>query len=97
MKGAFTGAVANRRGIFDMAGSGTVFLDEIGDTSQDFQAKLLRVLQDGEYHPVGGERALQTEARIMAATHRPLEQLVEAEFREDLYFRLRVVEIVVPP
>jgi DNA-binding NtrC family response regulator len=98
VRGAFTGAVGSRRGIFEMAGSGTVFLDEIGDTSQGFQAKLLRVLQDGEYLPVGGERVHKTEARIMAATHRPLEKLVqEGTFREDLYYRLRVVEIVVPP
>ncbi len=98
IRGAFTGAVSSRRGIFEMAGSGTVFLDEIGDTSPDFQSKLLRVLQDGEYLPVGGEQVLHTDARIMAATHRPLEELVEdGRFREDLYFRLRVVEIVVPP
>ncbi len=98
VRGAFTGAVASRRGIFELAGSGTVFLDEIGDTSPDFQAKLLRVLQDGEYLPVGGERVFKTDARIMAATHRPLEQLVEAgSLREDLYFRLRVGEIVIPP
>jgi DNA-binding NtrC family response regulator len=98
VRGAFTGAVANRRGIFEMAGSGTVFLDEIGDTSPDFQSKLLRVLQDGEYLPVGSEQVLRTDARIIAATHRPLEQLVEeGTFREDLYFRLRVVEVVVPP
>ena len=98
VRGAFTGAVSSRRGIFEMAGSGTVFLDEIGDTSADFQSKLLRVLQDGEYLPVGSEQVLHTEARIMAATHRPLEKLVEdGLFREDLYFRLRVVEMVVPP
>ena len=98
VRGAFTGAVSSRRGIFQLAGRGTVFLDEIGDTSPDFQAKLLRVLEGGEFHPVGSERVLRTDARIMAATHRPLERRIEAgEFREDLYFRLRVVELTVPP
>ncbi len=98
MRGAFTGAVSNRRGIFELGGSGTVFLDEIGDTSPDFQAKLLRVLENGEYHPVGSEQTMRTDARIMAATHRPLERLIEeGAFREDLYFRLRVMEINVPP
>jgi DNA-binding NtrC family response regulator len=98
VRGSFTGAVANRKGFFELAGSGTVFLDEIGDTSLDFQAKLLRVLQDGEYRPVGGEQIRHAEARVIAATHRPLEEWVESgRFREDLYFRLRVVEIVVPP
>jgi len=81
-----------------MAGNGTVFLDEIGDTSLAFQSKLLRVLEEGEFYPVGAETPRHTEARIMAATHRPLEKLVEdGGFREDLYFRLRVVEIAVPP
>jgi DNA-binding NtrC family response regulator len=75
-----------------------VFLDEIGDTSIAFQAKLLRVLQEKEFYPVGGERPRQTRARAIAATHRPIEQLVRSgDFREDLYFRLRVVEIVIPP
>jgi DNA-binding NtrC family response regulator len=98
VKGAFTGAAADRRGRFEMAGSGTLFLDEVGDVSPAFQAKLLRVIQEHEYQPVGSERARRTEARIMAATHRPLEELVaNGEFREDLYFRLRVVEIQVPP
>ncbi len=98
VRGAFTGASADRKGRFELAGSGTVFLDEIGDVSPVFQAKLLRVLQDGEFYPVGAERARRTTARVMAATHRPLEELVrEGKFREDLYFRLRVVEIVIPP
>ena len=98
VRGAFTGATGDRKGRFELAGQGTIFLDEIGDTSLSFQAKLLRVLQEREFHPVGGERARRTEARILAATHRPLEQLVASgHFREDLYFRLRVVEIVVPP
>jgi DNA-binding NtrC family response regulator len=97
-RGAFTGAVAAKRGRFAMAGSGTIFLDEIGDTSLEFQSKLLRVLQDREFHPVGAERAERTEARVVAATHRDLEAMVaERTFREDLYYRLRVVEIVIPP
>ncbi|MFI5311974.1 MAG: sigma-54-dependent transcriptional regulator [Gemmatimonadales bacterium] len=98
VRGAFTGATGDRKGRFELAGAGTIFLDEIGDVSPAFQAKLLRVLQDGEYYPVGAERARHTGARVIAATHRPLEQFVrEGKFREDLYFRLRVVEIVVPP
>ena len=97
-RGAFTGAVSARRGRFAMAGSGTIFLDEIGDTSLEFQSKLLRVLQDREFQPVGAERAERTEARVVAATHRDLELMVaERTFREDLYYRLRVVEIVIPP
>jgi DNA-binding NtrC family response regulator len=98
VRGAFTGAAADRRGRFELAGSGTLFLDEVGDISPAFQAKLLRVLQEHEFQPVGSEQTRRTEARIMAATHRPLEEMVAAgTFREDLYFRLRVVEIEVPP
>ena len=98
VRGAFTGAVQSRRGYFELAGAGTVFLDEIGDMSLELQSKLLRVLDEGEFYPVGSERPRTTQARVMAATHRPLEKLVrEGRFREDLYFRLRVVEIVVPP
>jgi DNA-binding NtrC family response regulator len=98
LRGSFTGAVANRRGRFELAGKGTIFLDEIGDISPAFQAKLLRVLQEGEFHPVGSEQPRHSEARVIAATHVPLEERVRAgTFREDLYFRLRVVELVVPP
>jgi DNA-binding NtrC family response regulator len=98
VRGAFTGAYGDRKGRFEMAGAGTIFLDEIGDTSPAFQAKLLRVLQEREYYPVGGEDPRRSEARVLAATHQPMERLVrDGEFREDLYFRLRVVEIVVPP
>jgi transcriptional regulator with GAF, ATPase, and Fis domain len=98
VRGSFTGATGDRKGRFELAGRGTIVLDEIGDTSPAFQAKLLRVLQEREFHPVGGERVRRTEARVVAATHRPLERMVrEGRFREDLYFRLRVVEIVVPP
>jgi DNA-binding NtrC family response regulator len=97
-RGAFTGAVSDRRGSFAQAAAGTVFLDEIGDTSGAFQAKLLRVLQDREFTPIGAERGERTDARVIAATHRDLETLVhDRVFREDLYFRLRVVELRVPP
>jgi len=96
-RGAFTGAVGTKKGYFELAGRGTIFLDEIGDTSPDFQSKLLRVLQERQFYPVGGEQVKRTEARVIAATHQPMEELVaEGGFREDLYFRLRVVEIEVP-
>lgn len=98
VKGSFTGAVSSRKGYFELSGSGTIFLDEIGDTSPEFQTKLLRVLQERKFYPVGGEEPRTTEARVIAATHQPIEQLVdEGDFREDLYFRLKVVEIHVPP
>lgn len=97
-KGSFTGAISARKGYFELAGEGTIFLDEIGDTSPNFQTKLLRVLQERSFYPVGGEEPKTTQARVIAATHQPVEQLIkEGRFREDLYFRLRVVEIVVPP
>ena len=98
VRGAFTGAVNDRRGRFSVAGTGTIFLDEIGDTSLDFQTKLLRVLQDRTYQAVGSEKIEHTDARVIAATHRNLEALAgEGRFREDLYYRLRVVEIELPP
>ena len=98
VKGAFTGAVGPRKGHFELAGEGTIFLDEIGDTSSEFQTKLLRVLQERHFYPVGGEQPRTTEARVIAATHRPLEELIEqGRFRKDLYFRLKVIEIAVPP
>jgi DNA-binding NtrC family response regulator len=98
VKGAFTGATGARKGYFELAGRGTIFLDEIGDTSPDFQTKLLRVLQERRFYPVGGEQARETAARVIAATHQPVEELIhEGRFREDLYFRLKVVEIHVPP
>ncbi len=98
VKGAFTGAAGSRKGYFELAGRGTIFLDELGDTSAEFQTKLLRVLQERTFYPVGGEQPRETHARVVAATHQPLEALVkEGSFREDLYFRLRVVEITVPP
>jgi two-component system, NtrC family, response regulator AtoC len=98
VKGSFTGAHADRRGRFAQAGRGTIFLDEIGDTSAEFQSKLLRVLQEREFYPVGADRPIRTEARVVAATHRDLERLVAAsQFRADLYYRLMVVEIAIPP
>jgi Nif-specific regulatory protein len=97
-KGAFTGAVASRKGRFEQADGGTLFLDEIGEVSGAFQAKLLRILQEGELERVGGSRTLKVDVRVMAATHCDLESAVEAgRFREDLYYRLNVMPIYVPP
>jgi len=96
-KGAFTGAVAMRKGRFEQADGGTLFLDEIGEISPAFQAKLLRVLQEGEFERVGGGRTLKVDVRIIAATNRDLEAEVRAsEFREDLYYRLNVMPIRMP-
>lgn len=98
VKGAFTGAVGSRKGYFELAGSGTIFLDEIGDSGPDFQARLLRVLEEREFYPLGGERPRSTRARVIASTQPPLDELVQAgTFREDLYFRLKVVEVKLPP
>jgi len=97
-KGAFTGAVGARKGRFEMADGGTLFLDEIGEISPAFQAKLLRVLQEGEFERVGGSRSLKVDVRVIAATHRNLEAAVDAgDFREDLYYRLNVMPIALPP
>ena len=97
-KGAFTGAVAQRVGRFEQANGGTIFLDEIADMSPPLQAKLLRVTQDGRFTRVGSNRELQTNARILAATNRVLEDQVKAgRFREDLFYRLNVVELNIPP
>ncbi len=97
-QGAFTGAVARRRGWFEQADGGTLFLDEIGELAPAAQVRLLRVVQDGEVVRVGGERAVRVNVRIVAATHRDLPALVEARvFREDLYYRLSVFPIVIPP
>ncbi len=96
-KGAFTGALTQRKGRFEQADGGTLFLDEIGDISAAFQAKLLRVLQEGEFERIGGSRTLRTDVRVIAATNRDLEAGVRAgEFREDLYYRLNVMPIRVP-
>ena len=97
-KGAFTGAAALRRGKFELADGGTIFLDEVGDLHEASQAKLLRVLQDGELQRVGGEATITVAARVVSATNRRLDELVAAgRFREDLYYRLSVVPIRVPP
>jgi transcriptional regulator with GAF, ATPase, and Fis domain len=98
LRGSFTGAMSTRAGLFDVADGGTLFLDEVGEMSAGMQAKLLRVLQDGEVRPVGGERARKVNVRVIAATHRDLEAMVESgAFREDLFYRLNVVAIRVPP
>lgn len=97
-KGAFTGAVKDKPGRFELADGGTIFLDEIGDTSLALQAKLLRVLQEREFERVGGIKTRKTNVRVIAATNRDLKQLITTgEFREDLYYRLCVVPIVLPP
>ena len=97
-RGAFTGAVALKRGLFEVADSGTIFLDEIGDMALPAQAKVLRVLQTGEFSRVGGEVTLTTGCRVVAATNKDLKKAVtNKEFREDLYFRLNVVPIHSPP
>ncbi len=97
-RGAFTGAVARRRGRFERANGGTLFLDEIGDMSLVLQSKILRVLEERVLERVGGEEALPLDVRIVAATHQDLQQRIMAgEFREDLYYRLAVVEMHVPP
>lgn len=97
-RGAFTGAVEDHVGLFQRAHGGTVFLDEIGETSPAFQVKLLRVLQEGELRPVGAARAVPVDVRVIAATHRNLEQEVrEGRFREDLYYRIAGVTLHMPP
>ncbi len=97
-RGAFTGATSRGVGRFEQAQGGTLFLDEIGDMPLDAQTRLLRVLQEGEYTTVGGRRALKADVRIVAATHRDLDQLVhQGGFREDLFYRLNVVPIRLPP
>lgn len=98
VKGAFTGAVRDKRGRFESAAGGTVFLDEIGDISQAIQLKLLRVLQERTIERVGDEESIRVDIRVVSATNRPLADLVaEGQFRNDLYYRLRVVPIELPP
>ena len=98
VKGAFTGAIADRAGRFELAGKGTVFLDEIAEIPLELQAKLLRVLQERTFERVGDAKVMHLEARVIAATHRDLSQMVQkGTFREDLFYRLRVVEIRLPP
>ncbi len=97
-RGAFTGAYRARTGKFELARRGTIFLDEIGDMSVPMQAKLLRVLQEKEFYRVGGERSLSTDARVVAATNREIDQLVaDGKFREDLVYRLQAVRLHLPP
>ncbi len=97
-RGAFTGAVAQRTGRFEQANTGTLFLDEIGDMDVDLQAKLLRVLQTGQFERVGGDRTIETDVRIISATNRDLAaRIAEGSFREDLFYRLNVVNIRLPP
>src|SRR5208283_3873775 len=97
-KGAFTGAIAQRIGRFQMADGGTIFLDEIGEMSPALQAKLLRVTQDGTFQRVGSNAEVKVNARILAASNRNLEQEVKnGRFREDLFYRLNVFELNVPP
>jgi two-component system response regulator AtoC len=97
VKGAFTDAISETRGKFEIAGKGTLFLDEVGDVSHNLQSKLLRVIETRDFMKVGGEKILRTEARIIAATNHNLKELVDqGKFREDLYYRLKVVEINLP-
>ncbi|WP_141291764.1 nif-specific transcriptional activator NifA, partial [Ideonella azotifigens] len=97
-RGAFTGAVGDRRGRFEQAHTGTLFLDEVGDISPSFQAKLLRVLQEREFERVGGNRSIKVDVRLICATNRDLEKMVKrGEYRADLYYRINVVSIFLPP
>ncbi len=97
-KGSFTGAVSQRKGRFELANGGTIFLDEVGEMSPNTQKKLLRVLQEGEFQRVGGSETLYTDTRVIAATNKNLEREVEeGRFRDDLYYRLNVIRITMPP
>ncbi len=98
MRGSFTGAQADKKGLFEEANGGTLFLDEIGDITMGLQVKLLRVLQEGEIKPVGSNVQIKVNVRIVAATHRSLDEMVEqGKFREDLFYRLKVIEVEIPP
>src|SRR6185436_16397147 len=97
-RGAFTGAVGARAGMFQLANGGTIFLDEVGEMSGNLQVKLLRVLQDKEVRPVGADRSLKVDVRVIAASNKELAAEVDAgNFREDLFYRLQVIPIVMPP
>src|SRR4029450_10643502 len=94
----FTGATADKKGLFEVAAGGTLFLDEIGDMPFDMQKKLLRVLQEKEVRPVGGKRTIQVDVRILSASNQDLRRLVaEGKFREDLFYRLNVITVELPP
>lgn len=98
VKGTFTGAIANRKGLFETANRGTIFFDEIGTISSEIQVKLLRVLQDREFMPLGSNESIKVDVRIIAATNADLRRLVEdGKFREDLYYRLNVISLHLPP
>ena len=98
VKGSFTGAIKDKKGFFEVANGGTLFLDEIGDMTLSMQVKLLRVLQEGTFLPVGGTTPKKVNVRVVAATNKPLKEMIaKGEFREDLYYRLSTVEINLPP
>ena len=97
-KGAFTGAVKNKKGLFAQADGGTIFLDEISEMSESMQAKLLRVLQEKEFHPLGAEKSIKVDVKIIAATNKNLEDEVKSRnFREDLFYRIHVIPVYIPP
>jgi len=97
VKGAFTGAVKDKKGVFEVANGGTLFLDEIGDTSPSMQVKLLRILQEGTFMPVGATTPKKVNVRVVAATNKPLKEMIaRGEFREDLYYRINVINVALP-
>ncbi len=98
VKGAFTGAVKDKKGFFEVSNGGTLFLDEIGDMSLSMQVKLLRVLQEGTFLPVGATQPKKVNVRVLAATNKPLKEMIQkGEFREDLYYRINVINVTIPP
>ena len=98
VKGAFTGAIATRKGVFETANQGTIFFDEIGNISPEIQAKLLRVIQEREFMALGSNDTIHVDVRLVAATNEDLKKMVEEKrFREDLYYRLNVIQIALPP
>lgn len=97
VKGSFTGAIKDKKGVFEVANGGTLFLDEIGDTSPSMQVKLLRILQEGTYMPVGATTPKKVNVRVIAATNKPLKEMIaKGEFREDLYYRINVINVALP-
>jgi transcriptional regulator with PAS, ATPase and Fis domain len=97
VKGAFTGAIKDKKGVFEVANGGTLFLDEIGDTSPSMQVKLLRILQEGTYMPVGATQPKKVNVRVIAATNKNLKEMIaKGEFREDLYYRINVINVALP-